>query len=499
VRRPYLTFREFPGSPTSYTRTRQQLRHDLEAAYPDLIAGIEEEQPSRFSNDYVREHIDGKRKRAFAGYMPVLLRGQTRLGGRLVTVVGRTHVSGGARNWVVEEDSLPATNAGGATASYWAERLQLYGWLFEQTFGVAPIRLSVGISFTPRYIRLEYDGGRSARKTLKSLWRLVTADEEPWTPVGKSKCKECVFRERCAQTATAAGDISLVAQELAWAEAFHDAGIETAADLLQHDESSLAEIELRVNGEPRLVGPKRSQALLARARIAASGKPEWRRRPVVPESHQYAMFDIEDYRGAVYLWGLQVFGDRQGEYLGRLGNLFSDPYLLMGLRGRINGRGWTGFLTTCQTVFREYGDIPFVHYGAHERSTLRRYVERFGDPRRIASRVERNLLDLLPIVKGSVTLPEYGLKYVERVAGFSRGHPEFDARWAEALLKTADGVVSKLRWAKRQRGSDREGLLGAMGEVQAQVEQIPTYNEDDLKATWTVLCWLRAQSAPPDS
>jgi hypothetical protein len=60
--------------------------------------------------------------------------------------------------------------------------------------------------------------------------------------------------------------------------------------------------------------------------------------------------------------------------------------------------------------------VPFVHWASYERSRLRMYVRRFGDRGGVAGRVERNLLDLLPVTRELVALPlpSYGLKVVEK-------------------------------------------------------------------------------------
>jgi hypothetical protein len=78
--------------------------------------------------------------------------------------------------------------------------------------------------------------------------------------------------------------------------------------------------------------------------------------------------------------------------------------------------GWEKFLETAGEILEEYGDVPFVHWASYERSRLRMYIRRFGDRGGVAGRVERNLLDLLPVTRESVALPlpSYGLKVVEK-------------------------------------------------------------------------------------
>ena len=54
------------------------------------------------------------------------------------------------------------------------------------------------------------------------------------------------------------------------------------------------------------------------------------------------------------------------------------------------------FLQTADAIFAEYGDIPFVHWHHYEKTHIKQYILRYGDPAGIAARVLLNLLDLLP-------------------------------------------------------------------------------------------------------
>ena len=61
-------------------------------------------------------------------------------------------------------------------------------------------------------------------------------------------------------------------------------------------------------------------------------------------------------------------------------------------------------------------------------------MDRFGDPRGIAARGRRNLLDLLPVTQRSIALPlpSYSLKVVEKYIGFERTLEEYGGDWAMA-------------------------------------------------------------------
>jgi hypothetical protein len=128
------------------------------------------------------------------------------------------------------------------------------------------------------------------------------------------------------------------------------------------------------------------------------------------------MFDLEgmpphlDEFDKIYLWGMQVFGKIQGKFMPAISGFGDDG----------DHEGWKQFLTNAQSIFQQFGDIPFIHWHHYEKTHLDDYVERYGDPEGIAARVRRNLLDLLPIARDSVLLPlsSYSLKEVEKYVGF---------------------------------------------------------------------------------
>jgi predicted RecB family nuclease len=142
-------------------------------------------------------------------------------------------------------------------------------------------------------------------------------------------------------------------------------------------------------------------------------------------------------------------------------------------------QGWAGFLDSAQNVFQEHGDVPFVHWHHYERVRLDMYIQRFGDPKRIARRIRRNLLDLLPVTQSSVALPlpSYSLKVVEKYVGFRRTLEEANGDWAMATYIEATETEDEER---------RTELY----------QRVLDYNREDLAATWAVLSWLRSRSNP---
>lgn len=135
------------------------------------------------------------------------------------------------------------------------------------------------------------------------------------------------------------------------------------------------------------------------------------------------------------------------------------------------------FLDTARGIFREFGDLPFVHWAPYERGQLHHYMERYGDPDGTAVRVRKNLVDLLPITKKSVALPlySYSLKEVEKHVGFRRTQKEYGGDWSMAQY---------IRAVETDDSALRDQVM----------ETILTYNREDLEATWAVFRWLREKA-----
>ena len=128
----------------------------------------------------------------------------------------------------------------------------------------------------------------------------------------------------------------------------------------------------------------------------------------------------------------------------------------------------------CRSIIKDYGNIPFVHWANYEKTKIKTYIDRYGDLDGTAATVLANLLDLLPIAEGAVMLPlpSYNLKMVEQYVGFRRTQEEFGGQWSIAQYIKATELEDE---AERQK-------------VMAEILK---YNEEDLAATWAVLCWLR--------
>ena len=348
-------------------------------------------------------------------------------------------------------------------------QVELYGWLFEQTFPKKPSLLEVYLG-DETLKPLEYRGGGSAIETLSHIQRLSAQSEEPYSPVGWSKCEQCQFRDRCWDMAKAARDVATVYElDQCTALALREAGVFSIGDLLSRfDEHSLSELK-----KPRGDKMVRVGAAAARILLQADALMQNKEKLIaplrLPGAGNMVMFDLEGLPpqfselDKVYLWGTQVFGEKPGE--------FKPALATFGLDG--DKEGWNGFLENSASIFKEYGDIPFIHYTHYETTKLHSYIKRYGDPNGVAARVLANCVDLYKIIKESLVLPEhsYGLKVLEKRAGFERTMDEFGGNWS---------IVQYVRAVETQDESQRQQIMN----------DILKYNREDLQATWAVVEWL---------
>jgi predicted RecB family nuclease len=398
------------------------------------------------------------------------LRAETTLAGTPVEVVGVPDFLLPARAGYAVRDSKLARRIGGGRNRAVDLQLETYGWLYEETFGRPPVALQVH-NGAGEIIDIPYEGGAEALATLAEILAARLAATEPHEPVAWGKCSGCGFFERCWPRATERRSVGL----LPWAGAAITAelerrGTETLDQLLdRYDERSLAEVERPWGARRRKIGDEAGR-LLASAQALVEARPIVLKPPAIPEHPSYVMFDLEGLPGQldelekIYLWGMQVFGERPAAFRAATAGF-----------GREGDReGWERFLSEAEAIFAEHGEIPFVHWASYERQKIDLYVSRFRDRDGIAARVKRNLLDLLPITYESLALPlsSYGLKQVERLAGFERTLEESGGEWSMAryieAIETADGAL-------------RAEIM----------DEILAYNREDLEATWAVMEWLR--------
>ncbi|MGH2713888.1 MAG: TM0106 family RecB-like putative nuclease [Thermoleophilaceae bacterium] len=323
---------------------------------------------------------------------------------------------------------------------------------------------------------MPYDGGTKALALVTDIACWSSLEAEPYQPLSWSGCGPCPFQTRCWTAAEVRKDPSLVLDvDKGLARALHDQGIFNWDDLLAgFDSATLSEFRRPYGSRMQRVGKKAERILLS-ARALAENGAIWLSAPEIPPGPDWVMFDLEGFPPQlhddqqVFLWGMQVFGEHPGEYIGALPDVGADG-------DRI---GWERFLTAAEALLDRYGDISFVHWDRYERDRLGKYIARFGDRHDVAARVQRNLFDLLRAVEGSVVLPlpSYSLKVVEGYVGYQRTLEGAGGDWA---------MASYFQAAESENRAEAERLI----------DEVCRYNREDLEATWAVLRWVREHASP---
>ena len=351
-------------------------------------------------------------------------------------------------------------------------QLQVYGYLYEKITGRKPTGLEALLGDSS-IKEIPYDNGNSARDILKKIYGIVSSTDIPFSPVGWSKCQDCGFDTICWDVAVKNNDVALVyGVEQNLARVLREKGITTIVDLLDnYDETMLSELKIPWGESARKVG-KKAMGILLHAKAMKEEKNILLEKIDLPENSNLVMFDIEgfpphlDELEKIYLWGLRVYGEEQGPYMPALSVIESDG----------DRKGWEKFLLNCQSIFDDYGDIPFIHWHSYEKTKLQLYVDRYGDHNGIAQRVLNNLMDLLPLTRRAMILaePSYSLKVVEKLTGFKRTQEEYGGTWA--MAKYIEAVET-----------EDPNVRGKI------IDEIMKYNEEDLAAMWAVFQWLKKQ------
>jgi uncharacterized protein len=219
-------------------------------------------------------------------------------------------------------------------------------------------------------------------------------------------------------------------------------------------------------------GLGRSGALLVHeARAFVTGEPQWIAPPAMPPGRPCVWFDLEadtddETHGVhVYLWGFAVETEAGPP---------AHQAVLSGDGDDRDADAWRRFLAAAGEVLARWPEALWVHYATFERTWVKKYAERWGDPDGIAARLLDRLHDLHSEVTKSVRLPlrSYGIKHVAGHLGFTWRHPA-GAGWSLVQYRTA------------RRDPDPEARRRMLGEIVA-------YNADDLMALRAVWSWLAA-------
>ena len=232
-------------------------------------------------------------------------------------------------------------------------QLELYGWLFEQTFGKPALRLEAYMG-DGQIQTVPYQPDR-ALEVLVFIQGIKQRTEEPFEAIGWSKCLDCGYNDYCwgrAKATHAVGMLPGIDQALALA--FHEQNLICYDELLsKYDEASLAEMQKEVGEKLQKVGGA-ARKILNHAKAFQSGEMIRLKSPDVKKAPNLVMFDVEgipphlDYSEKTYLWGLKVFGEKPRAYSPAVANATPEE----------DCDGWQKFLGECEAIFAAYGSHP---------------------------------------------------------------------------------------------------------------------------------------------
>jgi len=279
--------------------------------------------------------------------------------------------------------------------------------------------------------------------------------ERPLVPaVWRGECRGCPWADVCRAELESIDHVSLLPAVLAHdTERLLAAGIRTTAHVAL----------LTGNDTPPDMDNAAEAILQARARGAGSLLARTGADMALPDRRVEIDFDVETYRGALYLAGLLIAGEHTAEY-----RPISD---------------WTGSpegeAEVIASLFEYFDDLAdredFVvyHWTGYERTILKEASARHGVALRSASSVDawfdRHACDLWAWIKQRFVSPNgYSLKVVAPLCGFN---------WRD---DDPGGAQSELWYVDLLAGdhSQRQRLL--------------EYNEDDVAAQRAIRRWVRS-------
>lgn len=269
-----------------------------------------------------------------------------------------------------------------------------------------------------------------------------------------SGCKQSPWFDACTDAAEASDNITLLNR--IWGEEvtrLERAGVTTIAYLARQSVSSLERLVPDIH--PTRLAQLRDQAVaLAEHRHILRSAPE------LPEPARCELFfDIESdpLRDFDYLFGILVVENGRETY-----------YPFMAGYPTEEEQNWCAFTEFLQG----YIDAPMYHFGWFEVEVVRRFSAKYGCPPLVQDAFERNMVDLFPIVRQSVTFPLsfYSLKDIASYLGFS---------WRAEDAGGANSVLWVEEWIRHKNPALKDKILA--------------YNEDDCRATALLKKWLATQ------
>ncbi len=312
---------------------------------------------------------------------------------------------------------------------------------------------------------------------IKRIVDLQNLAEEPLEPSGWSKCNPCAYFEYCWNQVWESRDVCTISGiEQGMSKALWANGVRTWEDVLNLGVDGLADMSFQRGSQTQRIGITRAEKICRQAKCLAGNVHEIKLPLELPHGYNkgqrpIVIFDVENnifeelgLQVDVYLWGLMVVVSAEVQKQ----ELTVSP---QGDKG--DADGWRQFLSTMSQIFKEYGDIPIVHFSSHEKTWVNNYIKRYGDTGKVGQRVLDNLWALSRTLTSCTILPvpSSGLKQLESFVGFKRSQEEYGASW------------SIVRYNQFLQALTKE-------EADRIIDEIRLYNREDLLATYSVYEWV---------
>jgi len=270
-----------------------------------------------------------------------------------------------------------------------------------------------------------------------------------------SGCRQSPWYDECRHLSSSCDDLSLLNR--IWreeVERLKEVGITTLEGLAQKSLHDLLRLAPGIR-QDRL-------EILHDQAIALSKQRVIHRSPITfLHAKQEIYFDIESdpLRDFDYLFGVLVVEGKKATYEAFFAERPEDEAMM-----------WHSFVAFIESHL----DIPIYHYGLFEQEVVHRFASRYGISTLAMEALERNMVDLLFVMRPAVIFPLsfYSLKDVAAYLGYA---------WRAADASGANSVLWFEKWLEQKDPS----LL----------QKIKEYNEDDVRATHHVKQWLEQNAA----
>lgn len=270
-----------------------------------------------------------------------------------------------------------------------------------------------------------------------------------------SGCKQSPWFSECVSDAKACDDISLlnrVWRKEVWR--LEQAGVKTISALAKYAIHDLQRLVPDVNAS-RLEIMRDQAVAIKHHQHAIRGHIEF------PEARRELFFDIESdpLRDFDYLFGILVVEDDVESY-----------HAFLAASPAQEREMWEEFVM----FIEQQVDCPIYHYGWFELEVVRRYMAKYGISALAKESLERNMIDLLELLRPVVIFPLsfYSLKDIATYIGF---------RWRTEDASGANSVLWFEEWLKKKQ--------------QKILQKILEYNEDDVRATAMLKRWLKQEAS----